>query len=895
VLGDDQRSLLDLLSEGATVGEAAGAVHLSTRTAHRRLQQARIDLGVATNAQAVLALRRIRRGGPALIGRELELAEIDGALRDGRSVVVVGAAGVGKTALLDAALAASDRPVRRGAGLASRQWESFGPLVDAVESLPAGGDAPAVAEDVQHTLDGELLVIDDIQWADAGTLEVLERVGGRLSVLCSARRSSTEEDATRRLSEAGWVVVTLSPLRRQAAEQLLRARRPDVEQPDVEPILEAAGGNPLLLLSLGGRDEVSTLKGFVQAQLQQVSDGARRALATLGVAECPLPIDQLPEEAAELLAIGLADRIGVDLWPRHQLYAVMAAELLAPSEIATVRQHLAVVRPAGESARHLEAAGDRTGAVVRAMEAAVLASTPGERAAHLELAAHCADGEEAVHLSLGAVDAHLAAGAIDRAVALLDQLRPSAGLESEVQLRRAQACWLSADPEGARRAAAAGLRTERDRRTPTELRLRVEELRLPIRVDWDADLALALGAAAVALADEVGVERATTRALLASAYLISGAGDGLGLLDEALRIAREEVDLDAELAVGHSLSTTRLLLGPPAEARGVAAELERRAERAHRGHWRSQFRFHRLLADLLGDPGDGVLAEVADLLDAGSPEVRAWAEGIAPYAVAIAHFGRIGEARRLLADAMGGGVGDDTGRCLLLWATAEVEFADGRPEAAVEAAARCLEVGPAGFFLKALARLVRGWALLELGRPVEVDGLPEIFPVFGPVIEEAAALAQLDSAPSEAADAFRDLAGAYEGVSARAELRCRWGHGEGVRRDGREAEAVDILRATAVLASDRGFVAAERSAHASLRALGVPDRAATVRSDGPLTRREDQVLLQVADGATSSDIARRLGVAVTTVESSIGSAMRKLGATTRRQAVALHLNRPHDA
>jgi hypothetical protein len=52
-LDGDQRALLEALATGSSIGEAAAALHLSTRTAERRLATARKALGVRTTAEAV--------------------------------------------------------------------------------------------------------------------------------------------------------------------------------------------------------------------------------------------------------------------------------------------------------------------------------------------------------------------------------------------------------------------------------------------------------------------------------------------------------------------------------------------------------------------------------------------------------------------------------------------------------------------------------------------------------------------------------------------------------------------------------------------------------------------------------------------------------------------------
>jgi DNA-binding NarL/FixJ family response regulator len=59
-LSTDERQLLDCLAEGKTLGEAAAALHLSRRTADRRLAAARDKLGTTTTAEAVVAYVRMR-------------------------------------------------------------------------------------------------------------------------------------------------------------------------------------------------------------------------------------------------------------------------------------------------------------------------------------------------------------------------------------------------------------------------------------------------------------------------------------------------------------------------------------------------------------------------------------------------------------------------------------------------------------------------------------------------------------------------------------------------------------------------------------------------------------------------------------------------------------------
>lgn len=59
-LGDEHASLLDALAGGLNVTAAAASVHLSRRTANRRLAEARARLGVTTTVEAVSCWTELR-------------------------------------------------------------------------------------------------------------------------------------------------------------------------------------------------------------------------------------------------------------------------------------------------------------------------------------------------------------------------------------------------------------------------------------------------------------------------------------------------------------------------------------------------------------------------------------------------------------------------------------------------------------------------------------------------------------------------------------------------------------------------------------------------------------------------------------------------------------------
>ena len=84
-LDEEQRRLLGLLARGLSVPAAARRLHLSPRTAERRLAEARAALGATTNAEAVLRAegQEIGTQNDGLTAREREVLELVAAgLRD---------------------------------------------------------------------------------------------------------------------------------------------------------------------------------------------------------------------------------------------------------------------------------------------------------------------------------------------------------------------------------------------------------------------------------------------------------------------------------------------------------------------------------------------------------------------------------------------------------------------------------------------------------------------------------------------------------------------------------------------------------------------------------------------------------------------------------------------
>jgi DNA-binding NarL/FixJ family response regulator len=143
-----------------------------------------------------------------------------------------------------------------------------------------------------------------------------------------------------------------------------------------------------------------------------------------------------------------------------------------------------------------------------------------------------------------------------------------------------------------------------------------------------------------------------------------------------------------------------------------------------------------------------------------------------------------------------------------------------------------------------------------------------------------------------AEELFARAAAGWADHDARSELRALWGAGEAAARAGsaRARERLETVEARAVTLGHESLL---RRIRRSLRAAGVRRSQPRRTGTGPLSAREEEVLELVAEGLTSPQIAARLSIATSTVQTLVRSAMRKLGARTRIQAAAL-LRGSHD-
>jgi tetratricopeptide (TPR) repeat protein len=272
-----------------------------------------------------------------LFGRERELARIDeilDAAREGRSgaLVIRGEVGIGKTALLEAAVErAAELRVLRAFGVESEVEIPFSglhellrPLMPLLEELPArqadglrgalaiGGDEPgerlavfggtlsllATAAEERPLL----CVVDDAHWLDDASGAALTFAARRLDRDRVAILFAVREPEVRGFFAAGVPDLRLKGLELGAAMELLADRLPTGVGPLVaEQIAELSGGNPLALIELprglteaelGGREPlqeplrvgVAVERGFL-GRLAHLPEPARRALIVVAASD----------------------------------------------------------------------------------------------------------------------------------------------------------------------------------------------------------------------------------------------------------------------------------------------------------------------------------------------------------------------------------------------------------------------------------------------------------------------------------------------------------------------------------------------------------------------------------------------------------------------------------
>ncbi|SNY66041.1 ATP-binding protein [Paractinoplanes atraurantiacus] len=255
---------------------------------------------------------------PHLRGRERELERLTAVLQEvaggeGQALVLRGPAGIGKTTLVAHAAAEARGQgwrVLRAAGVQAEVNLPYGglerllrPVVTAsrrqsIDEMLLDGETDEadlrpyrVALAVLERLDdGEarptLMVVDDAQWLDEATWQVLSYVGRRLGddafLLLMSMRDG--EETTRRLTGSGLPEMTIGPVSDEAAREIVGGEAPGLPTVLVLRVVEEAGGNPLGLHELATAASSAGERALVPSGLplpQRLDDTFSAAIADL--------------------------------------------------------------------------------------------------------------------------------------------------------------------------------------------------------------------------------------------------------------------------------------------------------------------------------------------------------------------------------------------------------------------------------------------------------------------------------------------------------------------------------------------------------------------------------------------------------------------------------------
>jgi predicted ATPase/DNA-binding CsgD family transcriptional regulator len=440
--------------------------------------------------------------GP-LVGRADTLAAVHSGLRDvgpggTAAVFVTGESGIGKSRLLREiadAMRTAGFAVLSGACLDIGDASPLHPVLQALRQADHNGSAAGqTADDAGALLDrvsrdlramaGDrhlLLILDDLQWADRSTrqllLYLLAGLGDvRLSVLAAIRAEALQgaHPLRRVLAELRRLrsvrVVALSPLDREQTLELVRAIAGGAAEPeDADRVYKRSGGNPFVAGELArdlrdGRAELSdTLREIFLSRVDELPPDAHSVVHAIaaGVEPVSHPVlaqvtrlgeDQLIEAVRAAVAYRFVAGSTDGYRLRHRLVAeILAAEVLPAASVALHRRYAEALESGSSAtdharlAHHWQRAGEPTRALPSVVAAARSAASLygfAEAHRHWSLALELATDDTPERTELlghAAESAHLC-GEHQQALTRLAALatRPDAPGGCDLHLRRAR-------------------------------------------------------------------------------------------------------------------------------------------------------------------------------------------------------------------------------------------------------------------------------------------------------------------------------------------------------------------------------------------------------------------------------------------------------------------------
>jgi DNA-binding NarL/FixJ family response regulator/tetratricopeptide (TPR) repeat protein len=897
-----------------------------------------------------------------LIGRSLELDFLLARARPGpgrRSAVVVvrGEAGVGKSRLAEEFAAAAKRAGTRAVTVAAREYSDapYAPVAEVFEALgvratpdpdgqPAdGGDAKlrrfslfaaqlaACAAAQPH---GLAVVVEDVHWADGGTVEVLRFLARRLAdepilIVTTYRPEDVEADSARAgaiaaLEREAGERMTLDPLAPEEIDKLLRAVLRDAGRrlgADVlGEIRELSDGRPLLAEELlrGVFERIAregteravvptSIRAAVRERFASLSADDRdvllhaavvgrrfsaRFLARLGGFESGAVYRALRRARDLQLVIEEDDEDGNCFAFRHALTreAIYAELLRAEARELHARVAVALANePAldvAAIAEHTYRARDAEHAVAwneRAGDGAKAAFAHADAARYYERAHEFArEPQQQGDLAESAADAWYATGDVERSAAWLRRAMDALAHDDRVRsariaIRHARMLW----ELGQHEASIAATQAVVDRLGDDEPALRFEaEVTLAGLLNARTQGTDALEHLVVA---EPLLDHADTHWVMRFHGVY---GYCLGLLGRGaeararfvttIALAREHGEDDVLLRTLNNHGNMELKMGKVAAARGFYDEALAVAERTKNLRIVSWVSQNAALSALVA--GDVAAAQRhlarSESVEHRIPIIHRYTCAIALRIAVLTGAARDAE-RREAAAAFDAALAarDEQSTAILGGALVHDALADGRTAAAEEIVGRAF----------AAVELIDTpyWIFAAAGRCDDPEARGRARAALAGAAEhDDAAPARGLLALADAREALRrrkrDEATRLAETAAELLRGAGWAldEAEALEVAGRVADAVAILRRAGATAEVRRLTETESAA---------PRR----RGDATLTPREREIIGMVLAGRTARAIADALVISERTVETHIASAYRKLGVSNRTELAAL--------
>ncbi|MEV4176282.1 AAA family ATPase [Nonomuraea sp. NPDC049709] len=904
-----------------------------------------------------------------LLGRQAECEALDGLLTavragESRALVVRGEAGVGKSALLEhlTERAAGCRVVS-AAGVQSEMELAFAalhslcvPMLGHLDGLPGpqrdalgtafglrAGPAPdrlllglAVLSLLAAAAEERPLVcvIDDAQWLDQASAQVLAFVARRLfaeSVACVfAVRDTEEADEL-----SGLPTLDVAGLSAGDARALLRSVVPGPLDAQVRDRLVAeARGNPLALLQL--------LREYTRPELAGgFGPPATRSLSGRIEDSFRRQLERMPARTRQLLLLAAADPLGdaALLWRAAARLGLGMALVGAANDMIVLGVRVRFRHPLARSAVYRTALPEeRRKAHLALAEATDVEADPDRRAWHRAHATAQPDEEVAAELERSAGRAQ-ARGGLAAVGAFLERaaaLTPDPRRRAERALAAARAKHLAGAPEPALALLASAQAGPLD-----ELRLAHAEL---LRAEIASTSNHGSSAAPMLISAARRFEPLDTalardtylQALSAAIGILPDEGRSLGEVAAAARTAPPAIgpprvaDLLLDALARHFTEDPEV--AAPAMRRALAAFLseETSATEDFRRLWAAHTlamalwddRSGRELADryvaLLRDTGalallplalstrlmllnfageldeaESVNEEIQTLVAATGVRIGFGFQAPAGGALALAAWrGRQAEAEQL-ADALTNEAtarGEGSTASVAHWLTAVLHNGLGQYEQARAAAERATayQPSPGAAAHWAPAELVEA-AVYSGDRELAFRALDQLVATtqasgtdwaLGVQARSRALLGQGEEADTRYREAIDRLRRTRMRVDlARAHLL----YGEWLRRERRRLDAREQLRTASELFVAMGMEGFADRAERELLATGETARKRTVETSGQLTPQETRIARLAQQGLTNKEIAGRLYVSPRTVEYHLRKVFAKMGITSRSQ------------